>query len=150
MSSAVTVRPLRTSDREAWGGMWCRYLAFYDTELPETVFETHFARLTGGVPGEFRGLVAEADGAPAGLAHVLCHRHGWRVADVTYLQDLWTEPAHRGRGVGRALIEAVYAAADRAGAPHVYWLTQAGNATARRLYDRVGRSTDFIKYERAR
>ena len=32
--------------------------------------------------------------------------------------------------------------------PNVYWLTQEFNATARRLYDRVGRATPFIKYRR--
>ena len=54
----------------------------------------------------------------------------------------------RGTGVGRALIEAVYAAADAEGAPNVYWTTQHFNEVGRRLYDRVGRRTPFIKYER--
>jgi len=47
-------------------------------------------------------------------------------------------------GVGRALIEAVYAEADAAGCPAVYWLTQDLNAPARRLYDRVAHVTPFI------
>ena len=51
-------------------------------------------------------------------------------------------------GAGRGLIEAVYAAADARGADQVYWLTQADNETARRLYDRVARLTPFIKYQR--
>jgi GNAT superfamily N-acetyltransferase len=67
---------------------------------------------------------------------------------VCYLQDLYADPAVRGTGIGRKLIEAVYAAADAAGAPAVYWLTQDDNATGRRLYDRVGQLTNFIKYQR--
>ena len=53
-----------------------------------------------------------------------------------------------GRGVGRALINGVYAAADAAGAPAVYWLTQDFNKAGRMLYDKVGVLTPFIKYQR--
>jgi len=51
-------------------------------------------------------------------------------------------------GIGRKLIEAVYDAADKAGSPSVYWLTQDFNSTARTLYDRTGVLTPFIKYQR--
>lgn len=84
-----------------------------------------------------------------GLVHVIVHSHGWQVAPVTYLQDLFAVPEARGLGVGRALIETVYTDAEANGRPSVYWLTQEGNATARRLYDRIGHATDFIKYTRA-
>ena len=83
-----------------------------------------------------------------GLVHYIFHSHGWRLEQVTYLQDLYVAPEARGTGAGRALIEAVYAAADAAGAPNVYWLTQGSNTTARLLYDRVGRLTPFVKYVR--
>ena len=49
---------------------------------------------------------------------------------------------------GRALIEAVYRAADAASADQVYWLTAQSNTTARKLYDRVGQATPFMKYRR--
>jgi GNAT superfamily N-acetyltransferase len=67
---------------------------------------------------------------------------------VCYLQDLYTVPMCRGQGLGRALIEAVYQAADAHGTPTVYWLTQDFNHTARQLYDRVATLTPFIKYNR--
>ena len=50
--------------------------------------------------------------------------------------------------MGRALIEAVYAEADRRGTPAVYWMTQDFNTTARQLYDRIAKLTPFIKYSR--
>ena len=65
---------------------------------------------------DYHGLLALRDDAPVGLAHYIFHRHGWHVADVCYLQDLFVAPEARGDGVGRALIEAVYAEADAAGA----------------------------------
>jgi GNAT superfamily N-acetyltransferase len=72
----------------------------------------YFERLLGDDPQDFSGLIAEVDGRPVGLTHYVFHRHGWRVENVCYLQDLYADPEVRGRGVGRALIEAVYAEAD--------------------------------------
>ena len=68
--------------------------------------------------------------------------------NVCYLQDLFVDKHHRGCGMGRALIEAVYEAADRAGCPAVYWTTERSNAVGRRLYDRIGELTPFVKYVR--
>ena len=67
---------------------------------------------------------------------------------MSYLQDLFVDPAYRGAGVGRALIKAVYHAADANHTPSVYWLTQDINHTARQLYDRVATVTLFLKYTR--
>lgn len=148
-SDALTVRPISLSDRAQWDDLWTAYLAFYDTARPKSLFDTYFERLMGNDPQDFRGLVAERAGKLVGLTHYLFHRHGWRVENVCYLQDLYADPTARGQGVGRKLIEGVYAAADAAGCPSVYWLTQDFNAEARRLYDRIGTLSPFIKYDRA-
>ena len=145
----IAIRPLQAADEAEWRRLWTDYLAFYETTRPEEVFVTYFARLVGDDPQDFRGLVATVDGRPCGLAHYLFHRHGWSQGDTCYLQDLYVEPDLRGHGLGRRLIEAVYAAADDHGAESTYWLTQVSNATARMLYDRVGQVTPFIKYSRA-
>ncbi|WP_298975965.1 GNAT family N-acetyltransferase [uncultured Roseobacter sp.] len=145
---SVVVRPLRASDKPQWSEMWTAYLAFYETTRPAEIFDLYFNRLLGDDPQDFNCLVAEVDGTLVGLAHYVYHRHGWSEENVCYLQDLYADPALRGKGVGRALIEGVYAAADAAGAPGVYWLTQDSNETARKLYDRIGTKTPFIKYTR--
>lgn len=142
------IRPLRPTDEAAWRHLWSDYLAFYETAVSEEVYASTFARLFGPDPQDFNCLIAEVEGRPVGLAHYLFHRHGWKIENVCYLQDLFVAPKARGTGTGRALIEAVYAAADAAGAPAVYWLTQDFNHTARQLYDRVARVTPFIRYNR--
>ncbi len=146
---SLTIRPLRREDESDWRRLWTAYLAFYNTTLPEPVFASTFARLLGDDPRDFNGLIATVDGQTIGLTHYLFHRHGWKIEDTCYLQDLYVDPAARGTGLGRALIEAVYAAADAAGAPSVYWLTQDFNLDARKLYDRVAKVTPFIRYNRA-
>lgn len=145
----IEIRRLAASDREDWRRMWTGYLDFYRAKVDEAVYQAAFDRLLGDDPRDFNGLIASVEGIPAGLAHYLFHRHGWKLRDVCYLQDLWVEPEFRGSGVGAALIRAVYAAADTAGAPDVYWLTAEDNAPARLVYDKVGHLTPFLKYERA-
>ena len=146
--TTLTIRPLLAQDEPVWRTLWNGYLTFYKTTLPETVYDSTFARLLGDDPQDYSCLIAEQDGVPVGLAHYLFHRHCWRIENVCYLQDLYADPAVRGTGVGRKLIEAVYAAADKAGSRNVYWMTQDDNQTGRQLYDRVGQLTNFIKYQR--
>lgn len=146
--SSLTIRPLRVEDRAQWRGLWTAYLEFYNSQVSEDVYQSSFDRLIGNDPRDFNGLVAEIDGILVGLVHYLFHRHGWKIEETCYLQDLYADPTVRGQGVGRALIEAVYAEADKAGAPAVYWLTQDTNTEARKLYDRIGVKSPFIKYQR--
>ena len=144
----TNVRPLTAADQPEWVRLWRAYLAFYQTELSPEIFDTYFERLLGDDPQDFHGLIAEVDGKPVGLTHYVFHRHGWKVENTCYLQDVYADLNVRGQGVGRALIEAVYSEADIANAPSVYWLTQDFNAEARKLYDRVGSLSPFIKYTR--
>ncbi|MEM1064254.1 MAG: GNAT family N-acetyltransferase [Pseudomonadota bacterium] len=146
---AAVIRPLTENDEAAWRRLWSAYLEFYETEVSPVIYATYFKRLLGDDPQDFNCLLAEVDGRPVGLVHFVFHRHGWKIENVCYLQDLYAEPEMRGLGVGRALIEAVYGAADAVGCPSVYWATQHFNHSARRLYDRVGRLTPFVKYERS-
>ncbi|MEM9098726.1 MAG: GNAT family N-acetyltransferase [Pseudomonadota bacterium] len=146
--SDTLIRPLEARDQPQWRALWTGYLTFYETSVSEEVYQTTFARLLGDDPHDFHGLVAERDGQLIGLTHYLFHRHCWRVENIIYLQDLFVSEAARGTGAGRKLIEAVYTAADAAGCPTVYWTTQDFNTTARQLYDRIGKLTPFIKYQR--
>lgn len=145
---ALIVRPLRAEDQTQWSEMWTAYLEFYETGVAPEVYDSTFARLLGDDPRDFSAFVAEQGDRLVGLTHFLFHRHAWKIEDVCYLQDLYARPDCRGTGVGRALIEAVYDAADKNGTPAVYWLTQDFNETARKLYDRIANETPFIRYQR--
>jgi len=148
MSDEFSIRPPHADDRAQWADLWRAYLDFYGASVAEAVYDTTFARLVDADNTAMGCFLAEADGRAVGLVHYIAHPHNWRVEDVIYLQDLYAAPALRGRGVGRKLIEAVYAEADRRGTPSVYWLTQDFNADARKLYDRIGVLTPFVKYQR--
>ncbi len=139
----LDIRPLRDTDYEEWHRLWSGYLAYYETELPEKTKQIAFDRLCDPLT-KTHARMAVLDGLPVGLVHYIYHDHMWRPEGVCYLQDLYSDPEIRGKGIGRALIETVYAQAEAAGSPHVYWLTQDFNAPGRRLYDKVAVLTPFI------
>jgi GNAT superfamily N-acetyltransferase len=143
------VRPVRPADLAAWQPLWDGYNAFYGREgatalAPEITAAT-WQRFFDPAEPVF-GLVAEAEGRLVGLTHYLFHRSTTRLELTCYLQDLFTLPAARGQGVGRALIEGVYAAAKSAGIKRVYWQTHETNAAGRLLYDKVAKHFGFIVY----
>ncbi len=143
----VEVRKLAVADKSDWRRLWTAYLEFYETSLPEQVYETTWARLFADGEFEPRGFIAIVDGKAVGLTHYLFHRSGWSIEGNCYLQDLYTTAEARGHGVGAALIKAVKAAATERGVANVYWMTHETNTTARGLYDKVARKTGFIEYD---
>lgn len=144
----LKIRSVSSSDETSWRRLWAAYLDFYHATVTEDVYASTFSRLLDTKRPEQNGLIAWQGEKAVGLVHFIYHPHNWRVEDVCYLQDLYTDPEYRGQGIGRALIEAVYQAADQNNTPSVYWLTQDFNTTARLLYDRIATVTPFIKYQR--
>jgi GNAT superfamily N-acetyltransferase len=145
----LRIRQVTPEDFWAWRALWDGYNAFYGRwgalALPDAMTETTWSRFLD--PTEpMQALVAEEDGALLGLAHLVFHRHTTMPGPVCTLQDLFTGEAARGRGIGRALIQAVYAQARQEGAGRVQWWTHAENSAARQLYDQVARTTGFIVY----
>lgn len=145
---SIEIRALTEQDEAVWRELWTGYLEFYESQVDEAVYQSTFQRMLTAAEYEPNALLAWDGDKAVGLVHFMFHRHCWRIENVCYLQDLFVDPSVRGKGVGRALIEAVYAAADNAGCPVVYWNTADDNHTARLLYDRIARKTQFIKYQR--
>ncbi len=127
-------------------------MEFYNSSKSEEIYETTFERFFLDSEYEPRAIVAERiennDIKLIGLVHYMAHRHCWSIENVCYLQDLYVCESERGTGVGRKLIEAVYKEAEINNWANVYWMTAEDNQTGRQLYDRVGKLTPFIKYQK--
>ena len=143
----IQIRPFGPQDRQAWEPLWQGYLTFYKSSLPPEVTDATWRRLND--PAEpMHGLAAVLDGRIVGMVHYLYHGSTWSIGPYCYLQDLFTAEEARGRGAGRALIEAVYERARADGASRVYWLTHETNASARALYDKLAARSGFIQYRK--
>ena len=151
MSDSLIVRPIRPADWAEWLPLWDGYNTFYGRSGP-TALPADITHMTWGrffdADEPVHALVAESDGVLLGLAHYLFHSSTTLIGPNCYLQDLYTAQAARGKGVGRALIHAVYERAQAAGAPRVYWQTHETNLTAMRLYDSVADRSGFVVYSK--
>lgn len=145
----VEIRPLAAKDRVAWEALFRGYLTFYEATLSDDMIETTWQRLLGDDPQFHIGLVAVGDDdVPVGLAHLLFHRSTWSPTHYCYLEDLFVAPELRLQGIGRQLIEASYAEADKRQCTRTYWATQEFNYRGRALYDKVASKSPFIQYRR--
>jgi GNAT superfamily N-acetyltransferase len=143
-SDGIEIGKLRPEDRAVWEVLLKQYLEFYERTMPAAMYDRAWDAFQDD--DRMHALGARVDGVLVGITQFLIHPSTTR-PDVCYLQDLFTAREARGRGVGRALIEAVSAWAKERGCAAVYWRTQTHNATARRLYDQVAEDTGFIVYQ---
>ena len=147
MPSSPTVRAVVPTDFAQWAPLWEGYNRFYERVIPAEVTQMTWSRFFDAYE-PMHSLVAEQDGKLVGLVNYLFHRNTAMLGPTCYLQDLFTDAAIRGKGIGRALIEAVYAAAKAAGSPRVYWMTHETNLTAMKLYDKVAERSGFVQYRK--
>jgi GNAT superfamily N-acetyltransferase len=147
MPGAMNIRSVAPADFAQWSPLWEGYNSFYERSIPAEVTRMTWARFFDAYE-PVHAMVAEEDGRLLGLVHYLFHRNTAMIEPVCYLQDLFTNEAARGKGVGRALIEAVYQRARIAGSPRVYWMTHETNLTAMKLYDQVAERSGFVQYRR--
>lgn len=147
--SGPVIRPLRADERSKWDPLWLGYQRFYKTDIPAQVTDLTWARFHDPAePVHLLGAFGDDAETLLGIVHYIFHRSCWTAGPYCYLQDLFTVPEARGKGIGRALIEAVYARADEAGASRVWWLTQETNYAGRILYDQVADQPGFIQYRK--
>jgi GNAT superfamily N-acetyltransferase len=144
---SVRIVPLETRHRVDWERLFRGYLDFYETAMPEDEIVVLWARLLDPSSG-MAGLVAEAtDGRVLGIANYVVYPNSFGSAPDCYLEDLFVDPAARGQGIGRALIEALSALRREQGWRKVWWKTRAGNFQAQGLYDAVATRTAWVLYE---
>ncbi|MCF5469113.1 GNAT family N-acetyltransferase [Pseudomonas syringae] len=142
------IRPVTADDYQAWLPLWQTYLGFYKTELPEGVSEVTWQRFLD--PGEpTHSALAWLNGKAVGMVNFIYHRSNWSIHNACYLQDLIVAPEQRGTGIGRQLIEFVYATARADGCDKVHWLTHETNATAIQLYERIAERPGLIQFRKA-
>lgn len=151
LSQEIAIHPIQQSDFPQWKSLWDGYNAFYGRK-DATALSDEITRITWSrffdADEPVHALVAQQSGCVLGLVHYIFHRTTISIAPTCYLQDLFTLESARGKGIGRALIQAVYRRAEQAGSSRVYWHTHETNATAMKLYDKVAEKSGFLVYRK--
>ena len=144
---STSIHALVAADYERWLPLWQGYQTFYKANVSAEITRESFRRMLDPVEPAFGALALQDDRA-VGLVHWIFHRSNWSIGDYCYLQDLYVSEEARGLGLGRLLIEHVYAAARKAGCSRVYWLTHETNSNAMLLYDRIAEKSGFVQYKK--
>ena len=163
----ITITPLTPDDRAGWERLFRGYIAFYERDEPQAMYDAAWAAFMAGdrlhalgarlaAEGPYRSSRSDESLPPeggemaseklVGITHFFVHP-STSGPDVCYLQDLFTDAAARGQGAGRALIGAVADWARGQGCGRLYWLTHESNEVARALYDKVAVNRGFIRYD---
>lgn len=144
--SEPSVRPIAPADLESWAALFRAYRDFYAKPHDPAVIATVWGWLMDP-DHPSRALVAEQDDRLVGIAHFRSFPRPIDGGAGLYLDDLFTDPASRGGGVGTTLLHRLSETARAEGASLVRWITAADNAAARRVYDREARRTDWVTYD---
>lgn len=145
----IEVRAVVESDYNEWLELFNLHLQFYKSSLPQDVKVATFKRCLDPNVDMFSAIAIHPETKkPIGLINYLKQLNTWSIADKIYLNDLYVDESSRLNGVGRALMEYVFARADEMGTPEVYWLTDMDNHRAQLLYTKVGSFAGKVVYKR--
>jgi GNAT superfamily N-acetyltransferase len=132
------IRRVRPDDVPAVVGL-VHELADYEREAASCLLtdEQLHAALFGPTPALF-GHVAELDGQVVGCALWFLNFSTWRGVHGVYLEDLYVRPAHRGQGLGRALLAALAAVCTERGYARLEWSVLNWNEPSIAFYRSIG------------
>jgi GNAT superfamily N-acetyltransferase len=138
MTVSAAIRPARPEDIETLVTL-IRELAIYETlehEVRATPEQLNL-HLFGERPFA-EAWIAEAEGEVAGFALFFHTFSTWRGLPGIYLEDLYVRPAHRGLGLGKALLARLAALALERGCGRLEWAVLDWNAPAIGFYKAMG------------
>lgn len=141
----VKINNATAADETAWRDLWGQYLAFYGVTLSQSVTAKTWERLLDA-SSRLIGRFAFVDDCMVGFALHHSHVSTWTDGDDCYLEDLFLSDAVRGKGIGRALLDDLANLAKAKGYKRLYWHTDEGNLTARRLYDHYSKADGHVRY----
>lgn len=147
MASSLEIRPAAQADRDAWARLFAEYMAFYDCAPSGAVLDTTW-RWVLDPAGPMECLLALKGGQAVGFAQYRAVPETLTGVWFGQLDDLYVAPAARHHCVAKALMAELDDIARAKGWFKLAWITAEDNATARKLYDRIGKASSWVVYER--
>ncbi|HEX7465640.1 MAG TPA: GNAT family N-acetyltransferase [Usitatibacter sp.] len=142
----ATIRRIGARDERRWRELFAQYTRFYEREPDEAITRHVWSRIMDPAAPVYAIVAEDAAAGVVGIANYLLHESTGSLAPVCYLQDLFVDPAMRGGGVGKALIDWLVAETAAQGWSRLYWTTRENNYRARALYDKYTPHSGFLRY----
>ncbi|HRQ61845.1 MAG TPA: GNAT family N-acetyltransferase [Alphaproteobacteria bacterium] len=134
------IRPLQESDYNDWLPLWN---ANNLGQINDALTKRTWARLSNPSDAAMQGLAFIEAGHVIGMLHFILHPTTGNLKDVCYMQDLFVMPAHRGKGIAKALLRELEKMGIAQGWARIYWLADNTNAEAQALYRNLGVRLNF-------
>lgn len=135
----MKIRALEMNDFPNWLPLWVENNL---GQKNEAVTTQTWQRLTDPQSAVY-GLCAVQGDEMLGFVHYITHPTTGALNDACYMQDVFTAPAHRQKGIANKLVQAVIARAKAQNYSRLYWLAQRENIAAQKLYEKIGQPIDF-------
>lgn len=137
----MIIAELKTSDYDDWLPLW---RANMEQQVSDDVTALTWKRICDtGFPIGGLGARMEDGGKLCGICHFIIHPTTGNSKFICYMQDLYVDPSARRKGVARALIMNLAAMGKLYDWARIYWLAEAKNEEAQRLYRTLGLKLDF-------
>jgi GNAT superfamily N-acetyltransferase len=143
LAEGVEIRPAREEEIEEMLPMIRAYCDFYETEPQDEGLRTMFRTLIND-PSQGAVFIARDAGSAVGFASLDWKWSSLKAARIGFLEDLFVDPAARGKGIADALIEACAARCRELGMPALQWETQPDNNRAQQVYNRTGAESELL------
>lgn len=143
--STAHIRLGLPSDQHAFLALWDEFMATDPDEPGDRgMGPVNWDRAMDGV---IDLLIAEVDEKMVGFTLYTVIPFTWSKRPLCYLQDICVTSDARGQRIGQSMIDKLAEIGRREGWLRITWMTQSHNNSAQRLYDRVARRTDYIRYD---
>lgn len=143
----MEVRLARLEDQDAVCRLWTMLLEFYQKQASPEVMERSFHYAVQH-PEKVLVFIILIEGVVTGTASLhLGHYSTWSDGWYGHIEDVLVDPDFRGRGLAEALIRHAVEAAREKNLTRVEVNALTTNQPARKLYEKLGFSTDSVAYE---
>jgi GNAT superfamily N-acetyltransferase len=147
LAEGIEIRPAREGEIEDLLPLMRAYCEFYETPPQEDGLRTLMRTLIND-PSQGAMFVARDDGRAIGFATLDWKWSSLKAARIGYLEDLFVDPAGRGRGIADALIETCAGRCRELGMPAMAWQTAPDNLRAQQVYNRTGANYEtYLEYD---
>lgn len=136
--ASFTIRPAVPGDAATIASL-VHELAVYEKleHLAKGTPESFHEHLFGPRP-HAEALIAEVDGDPVGMALFFPTFSTFRGQPGMHLEDVFVQPAHRGKGIGKAFLKILARIARDRGYGRIEWTVLEWNAPAIAFYQSLG------------
>ena len=134
----MSIRPVRPGDVPAVVGLVRELAAYERAEHEVRLTEEQLAAALFGESPKLFGHVAVVEDAVVGMALWFLNFSTWRGTHGIYLEDLFVQPAHRGRGLGKELLRTLAEVCVERGYSRLEWAVLDWNTPSIEFYKAAG------------